>query len=67
MVYGGGRHLVHDTREWRSLFAMGANERLDDGAVGDRKIGLRLNGAYPKTVYSPKAISVPSSFFDAAF
>jgi len=31
------------------------------------KTGLWLNGAYPKTVYSPKAISVAFSSFDEAF
>ena len=37
------------------------------GRLAIEKIGLPLNGAYPKTVYSPKAISVASSSFDVAF
>ena len=50
---------------WMSLHQHGL--RLISCRLAIEKTGLRLNGAYPKTVYSPKAISVASSSFDVAF
>jgi hypothetical protein len=59
-------HVDVAASTWSETDIVPASESVM-GRLAIEKIGLPLNGAYPKTVYSPKAISVASSSFDVAF